>query len=564
MREYKLVSLLLKIQNANNLESIFLDILCQAYINDRESLAKMKELLNKYFTMIIDISNHADQKEEKSFNLFEDFYFKFFNKGNQIKWNLSGVMVNHRISNIHLVISGYYFLEEQLKNILSENSKYEFYFNCYTFIYPTLANLDYMSFSGANKEGTGVQKIEEFLINMLRSCIEVDIDLGLSFYSTIKENFQKLGSLKNVVGIFVDYCVKSHDWSGFINKLYFAERELVKEICLSLESKCESVTSDNNNMFYLLKSSLKLSGDHLISNFNNPYISEGYCNFFIILSAIYIELGDLQKAAQISFAYSEGVNKQIEAHLWNISDLKKLYQERRKAISVVLHCIEHIEGISTSPLFVIKDDQEAPSANLKFVTKMDLENWNVLNKIRMQILDKLEVDINKVHANYQVEQLNKIKNPNVMMNYMFNMNLLNIILDEHLVSRNLFDDLTTRKLIINFIRVLFSHGITLDQMQIDDQMDNRLPANALGSVKYFNPNDIRLISFYEQIILSGKTSSVFTALETILFLNRNYELPQILVKEAKTKNSERLMELFIKYSRSDVNFIIILIKFVLF
>jgi hypothetical protein len=555
MKEYKLISLLLKLQRANNLESVFLDILCQAFISDRESLFKMKELLNKYFSMFIDISNHLDQLGEKSFKLFEDFYVNFFNKENKITWNEPGLLSNVKFSNIHLIISGYYYLEEQLKNILSDSAKYEFYFNCYTFIYPTLAGLDYFKFQSSTKESTGVKKILEFLINMLRSCIDVDIDLALSFYSAAKENFEKLDSIREVVDIFVDYCVRCHDWSSFINKLYFAERELVEKICIVLEKKCNDVENDNNSMFNILKSSLKLTGENLISEYKISNLSDDASNYFLILSAIYIELGDFQKAAQISFSYSEEINKLIEGHLWNIIDLKKIYKERREAISIVIHCIERIEGVSTSPMFIIKDhnsdNQDKPTSNLKFVTIKDLQNSNLLTKLRMLILIRLESDVGQVHPNFKIEEINRIKNPNVMLNYLFILNLHNIILEENLVSRNLFEDSTLKKLIINFIRVHLMSNLELsNKMQVDEE--DKLLKNKIYDVSSFNPSDYRLIQFYEQIVESGNTMSLFVALETILFANKNLDLPQILISEAKTRNPLKLMELFIKYSRVDV------------
>jgi len=113
----------------------------------------------------------------------------------------------------NFINTAYYYLEETLKKILSDKYKYDFYFHCNTFIYPTLTELSFILFSGAEKHITKTvtqkRKIEEFLINMLRSCIDLEIELALSCYITMKDNFKHIYSISQVVELFLDYLIKS-------------------------------------------------------------------------------------------------------------------------------------------------------------------------------------------------------------------------------------------------------------------------------------------------------------------------------------------------------------------
>jgi hypothetical protein len=502
MREYKLLSVINKLQITNELENIFLDILCHVSLSDSDSRIKLKQSLNDYFMFLIDNTTSLNYLE-----MFTDFY-------NQISKN-DTTKNNHYIdyslneeNQYTRIIKGYYMLEERLKNLLTEEMRYEFYFNCYTFIYPTLLKLDNIDNNRA----------EEFLLNMIKSCIEIDIDMALSFYTSIKENLKQKSFNIKVVELFIQYFLEN--WAESSIKLLQADSSLIDYICSHLESKCEKL-KENAKMLNLLKFQCSLQVTSIVIetelNLNTCTEKEKFYNYFLFLFNAYIHIGDLQKAATTMFCYSEAIQNVIAAYnIFSLNDLISLYTEKHKATESAIHCLELIGRHKTYTLFL--------GATNSIVTIEKLQNNNSIDNLRIEVLKK----IRKLEITPGLEELNKIHNIDELLNYVFEYQLENLIIDSHIISSGSMNELLIKKFIKNYVLVNIQHNCC---------RNDRV-------VKYMD-------LFYKEIKRSENLSLIFYTLEALLFYSQKI-LPVELVVEAKKRNCKQLLELMMKYSKYDV------------
>jgi len=544
MKEYKLISLLLKLQNDSRLKNIFFGIICQGYIGD---MTRMKDYLNKYFSILIDISNASVPNE---FFELEEFYSNFSkNLANKDIRSISANEINKFRNNY--VIAGFYYVEEQMKHILSDEMKYEFYFHCYSFIYPTVSGL------GSSITSEESNKIQEFLINMLKSCIDIDIDLALSCYSTIIKNFKSLNSNSDIIGIFVNYLVKSPDNISFCKKLITQESEFINNICQNLEMRCEKL-KDNTKILYLLKFDLRLETESVVlqiaagerENINSSYSMnsqyvldlERNVNYFSILFSIYSLMKDYEKAAKIYYSYSEAISDVIKMNAFNLTDLKKVYLELNTVIFNITNCLNQLSNpvkASKSNVTFLHRDITHSDYSVNFITKEGLIKENKLINSKIDLLSYfIRNESRLINSGLKIEEYNNIRCVNGLLNYLFKYQLYSIVLDCELITA--LDNNSAKKLIINFIKVMISKSYRYisnsrneNDMSIDDENTGHYIALNIPNTGHSNLYDNMLASFIQQIVETKRVEFIMNAIDCLLYANANLNLdvnlPDLLV-----------------------------------
>jgi hypothetical protein len=567
-REYKLVSTLLKLSESQNIENVFFDIIANCYLKD---MVRVKSLMNNYFSILLKINNSPKDYEE--ITRLKRLYYDYFK-------NIATDTLRKDESYINIIIEGFYILEDGIQEILNGELKFQFYLNAYTFIFPCLSKSDFLQ---SNKETI---KTKEFCINMLKSCINIDIDMALGLYSMIRKYIPNIEEEDAIIEIFISY-IKHISFSPeervfekfLIEKLLIQDYNLIQKICEKLQKKCSEMNAPNiKNM---LKCHCRLEVDSQIFQHDNDETTElvnqtqslymqnqpevlggrifsGSVNYFSILFSIYIQLCDFQNAAQIYYVYSKKIDTVLAMSQLPGQDLIKLYKEKLVALNNVLQCLEKC---SSHFVILLHNNEYQEFRVPQYVKKEELLSEKLLISARVDTFDKLSYYLksDQITQDELNTECSNFREKNSLLNTIFKFKLYHIILHYDLVRH--LDEPTARRIIINFVRVnLINH-------KREESRKNPLEEETLKSTFVAKrQKDIAynkfLLDFFVQILSLENLRLSMVCLEAILSTNSEADLPENLFNQMKLSQPLWLLEFLAKYGRSEE--FIVLVEFMIF
>jgi len=270
-----------------DLECCFIRLAAYAKLDNRKKFIKQ---LNKFISVVSNVSNLGLEVERKVRFSFIEFYAKFSNSqsdyapfNNMIIDNINNIdkdnkksygiiqepMDDDYQSNLNFKLLLFYFVEEFLskRNLLNGDLKFDFYYNSFNFIFPLIKNTSGKKaslgeISNSNNINFTYARNQKFLLDFLNSCLQVDFDLSLTFYLSIINEVYALKDLnEKMLGVFVEYLIdfmkkpkngqffpRSRIYNSNINlnsDLNITSEELNQRVILNLENTSEPSFSNN-------------------------------------------------------------------------------------------------------------------------------------------------------------------------------------------------------------------------------------------------------------------------------------------------------------------------------
>lgn len=364
-----------------NLESTFIRIISYAKL---ESRRKFIQELNFYLEYLHNIMDENFEQEKKKFRQFYKIY-----TGCEVQKEDDSKKKNDKLS---FQLEAFYLLEEYLNKsfLLQSCLRKDFYYNAFNFIFP-LIKVD-SSVIGMSPDYFSNQN-KKFIIDFLYSCMQIDFDLGLSFYLTIINDVYEISDLNaKLVDIFIEYIfefLKKQKFSNIntimniennmqimndltpkneenfsnnvlIKKLILSDSRLINAICDVLEDECLEIKTHNKlNFYFTIKENLLQE-----SISNNRLDIKMSLNVFYLLHKIYTDMQDNYNSARISFLYLEAIDELIKTHSLTIDEMLKMYLERAITVQNLLISFKKLER-KKSAFYLLKLKKiQAPNSGM--------------------------------------------------------------------------------------------------------------------------------------------------------------------------------------------------------
>jgi len=270
---------------------------------------------------------------------------------------------------------------------------------------------------------------------------------------------------------------------------------------------------------------------------------------------------DFEKAAEISHIYNEAINKVLEMNNeFSIENLSKIYSEKFKSLCLCLEAMERLERMDTSTEFLLKDIKRDEYV-VKFYQKEEIKKEKILEILRTSVLEFITENYSSRQEEFKKIKINEIKNECDLLNLIFSLGLFDLVLDQEVIKKNVFDSSISRKLIINFIRIHLtrdpSYEEFLEMKGINNEVQRKLSWEEINNLKIEFKFKMEkkweyLENFYYQIVETDNIDYITTSIEALLYNNPYMSLPDCLIKVAEERVPEKLMEIYIKFSRFDV------------
>lgn len=317
-----MLSLLIKIQNINSLELIWLDLVCEAKLGN---IISVKSLINTFFNLVTEIEKKVEHEQIQTAD-------EFFSFDRYLSENYTTIKPDSRCNYLLFNILGYSmpkrffyycYLRQVIAPLLNPNFLYEFYIVCDFYITPSFNSL-----VALNSE----EITSEYYKNMFDRCLSIDLDYSIIFLSYVTVAEEKVKCFETLIDYFIS-----------VNKIYllkkFINNKEASTIILDiLHNRCKIYESDDNKLLTMITKINISSGE-----FTSTYLNQ---NYFKFLYNYYYENYDYYNSAKILFCYFESVEKLITKDKVNIKvcHLKSLYEEMTEVLSLAMEAMRKIQN----------------------------------------------------------------------------------------------------------------------------------------------------------------------------------------------------------------------------